>query len=134
MEFNALIPELTVSDVQRSVRFYCDRLGFRIGYERPEDGFVFLQREECQIMIEEDRGYWQVAELHAPYGRGINLQCAVSAVAPILASLGDYPLFRDVEEVWYAASTAQHGVREFLVQDPDGYLLRFSESLGSRPL
>lgn len=39
-----------------------------------------------------------------------------------------------MEEVWYRAGTSETGVRQFLVQDPDGYLVRFSQGLGLRPV
>lgn len=56
-------------------------------------------------------------------------------MTPILASLNaaGWPLFLKLEEVWYRAGTRESGVRQFLVQDPDGYLIRFSQSLGLRP-
>ena len=41
-----------------------------------------------------------------------------------------WPLFRDVEDVWYRHGTEYVGARELVVQDPDGYLLRFSQKLG----
>ena len=34
MEFNALIPELTVADIERTKVFYIGILGFRLKYER----------------------------------------------------------------------------------------------------
>ena len=52
MEFNSLIPELSVTDINKSRNFYLS-LGFEIKYERPENKFIFLQLEENQIMIEE---------------------------------------------------------------------------------
>ena len=33
------------------------------------------------------------------------------------------------EEKWYAAGSVETGVRQFLVQDPDGYLVRLAEEL-----
>jgi hypothetical protein len=43
------------------------------------------------------------------------------------------PLFRALEESWYPVSEREEeGQLEFLVQDPDGYLLRFCQVLGSR--
>ncbi|WP_085905524.1 hypothetical protein [Kiloniella majae] len=36
-----------------------------------------------------------------------------------------WPLFRQLEDQWYRAGNRKVGNREFLVQDPDGYLLRF---------
>ena len=56
-------------------------------------------------------------------------------MAPILASLNaaGWPLFLALGEVWHRAGTSETGVRQFLVQDPDGYLVRFSQGLGLRP-
>ena len=43
-------------------------------------------------------------------------------------------LFHPLTEHWYATQSGiAEGQREFLVQDPDGYLLRFQEYLGQRP-
>jgi hypothetical protein len=69
-----------------------------------------------------------------PYGRGINFQIMLRSVAPILEALAaaDWPLFAGPSDAWYAAGDQERGQREFLVQDPDGYLLRFAESLGIR--
>ena len=32
-----LVPELLVSDIATSIEFWCDRLGFKIAYQRPEE-------------------------------------------------------------------------------------------------
>ncbi len=39
---NALVPELAVSDWQKSRAFYCDLIGFHVVYERAEEGFAYL--------------------------------------------------------------------------------------------
>ena len=59
----------------------------------------------------------------------------VKDVAPLLSALkaADWPLFRDVHDAWYRAGNDEGGNRQFLVQDPDGYLLRFAQDLGRRP-
>ena len=60
----------------------------------------------------------------------------VDKIKPILTNLKNnhYPLFIKLEENWYRKGNELLGNKEFLVQDPDGYLLRFSENLGSKPL
>ena len=50
MKFNSLIPELTVSNIIVSKKFY-QELGFRIVYEREENKFCFLELENNQIML-----------------------------------------------------------------------------------
>ena len=132
-----LVPELIVEDLSASLRFWCDLAGFVAEYDRPETGFAFLTREGVSFMLEQrsaaDRT-WETAALQRPYGRGVNFQITVAAIEPILVAMrhADWPLFLDSEEKWYRVRGRETGVRQFLVQDPDGYLLRFSELLGWR--
>ena len=131
----ALVPELLVSDLARSRAFYCGLCGFAVRFARPEEGFLYLQRGGAQIMLEElGEEAWVTGPLEAPFGRGINLQIEVEALAPLaarLAAAGVVP-FRALEEAWYREGAVEHGQAQLLVQDPDGYLLRFVEVMGTR--
>jgi catechol 2,3-dioxygenase-like lactoylglutathione lyase family enzyme len=135
MKFNALIPELTVSDLPRSLQFYVECLGFSVCYRRAEEGFVFLERGEAQVMLCESLGPWSVGPLEAPYGRGVNYEVQVEAIEPLLMSLEKhgYPLHISVHDAWYRTGSGMKGQRQFLVCDPDGYLWRFHEALQSSP-
>lgn len=136
MQFNALIPELTVSDLERSLEFYL-LLGFKLEYERKEQKFVFLSLEGAQLMLEQYHpSGWNTAPLEPPFGRGINFQIELADTQPLLETLKalQYPLYRESHETWRTVGSTQVGEREFLVQDPDGYLLRFSQHLATRSL
>lgn len=78
---------------------------------------------------------WETGRLEPPFGRGIDLQIEVTSLAPMLERLANAssPLFVPPEENWYRIGEVLSDSREFLVQDPDGYLLRFSEHLGAKP-
>ena len=52
---NALVPELSVSDINRSLNFYLNILYFKLEYQRPENKFAMISLDGCQIMIEEIR-------------------------------------------------------------------------------
>ena len=52
---NPLVPEMIVSDLSRSLYFYCEVLGFRVEYQRPEDLFAFLSFHGSQRMLEHAR-------------------------------------------------------------------------------
>ena len=137
MKFNKMIPELSVSNLEKSLAFY-KALGFKIEYERPENKFVFLSMGEIQFMIQElsDVDKWDVAPLSYPFGNGINFQLEVDNVESIYNSLkeNNYKIAFDIEENWYRQDNKLLGNKEFLVQDPDGYLLRFSEDLGEKEI
>ncbi|MDF2798007.1 MAG: glyoxalase/bleomycin resistance protein/dioxygenase [Devosia sp.] len=127
----ALIPELGVADLSRSLNFYCDLLGFAVRYERPAEGFAMLEREGALLMLDQlglGRD-WQTGSLEPPFGRGINLQIRVSALDPVLEHLAaaGVALFMPVETKTYQAGSGVVRQRQFCVQDPDGYLLRFAE-------
>jgi catechol 2,3-dioxygenase-like lactoylglutathione lyase family enzyme len=68
MKFNALVPELSVSDINKSLGFYVDVLGFKIEYQRMENKFAFLSYGDAQLMIEQVNGNWNVAPLERPFG------------------------------------------------------------------
>ena len=78
MYFNKIIPELSVSNLEKSLKFY-KTIGFKIEYERPENKFVFLSLGEIQFMLQEitDNDKWDVAPLTYPFGNGINFQLEV---------------------------------------------------------
>jgi catechol 2,3-dioxygenase-like lactoylglutathione lyase family enzyme len=134
--FAPLVPELDVTDMERSLSFWCGLLGFTIAYDRPTAKFTYLEREGAQIMLCEINGDWMTASLERPFGRGVNFQIETCDLSPILASLeaAGWPLFRRAEEAWYRVGIQESGAREFLVQDPDGYLVRFSQNIGRRPV
>ena len=135
MKFNKIIPELSITNLEISLKFY-KTLGFKIEYERPENKFVFLSMGEIQFMIQElsDVDKWDVAPLSYPFGNGINFQLEVDNVESIYNSLkeNNYKIAFEIEENWYRQDNKLLGNKEFLVQDPDGYLLRFSEDLGEK--
>lgn len=133
MKFNKLIPELVVSNLNRSLNFYVKILGFKVEYSREK--FVFISFQGTQIMISENDG-WNTGKLEYPFGRGINFQIEVKHIQPIIKSLktNNYPLFRNPEKNWYRKNKQLLGNQEFLVQDVDGYLLRFFQNIGSKPM
>lgn len=133
-----MVAELMVKDLARSRQFWIDLCGFEVVYQREEEGFVFLDRDGAQFMLEEVRGDdgWITAPLEAPLGRGVNFEIKVESVDVLHKRLVDagLPLYRQMQERWYRSDDVEIGVLQFLVQDPDGYLLRFSEWIGDRPL
>ena len=133
----AVVPELDVSDLPTSLAFYVGEVGFEVAYERPAEGFAYLTLGDAHLMLEAAEGAgrrFRTAPLERPFGRGINLQIRVAGVADLhdrLISRGR-PILVPLEERWYAQGDTEIGHRQFVVADPDGYLLRFHEPLGVR--
>ena len=130
MKFNNLIPELYVSDFKKSFKFYTD-LGFKIEYQRDNPDFAFLSFQKSQIMIQQQEPDWTTGKLEYPYGRGINFQIEVKNIDDLFSSIikNNYPIKSPIEESHYKQNNKNLICREFLIMDPDGYLLRFSQEL-----
>lgn len=136
-ELPAVVPELDVSDLAASLKIYIDIFGFRIHAQRPEERFAYLIRDGAHLMLEEAAGpgrRFRTAPLEQPFGRGINLQIAVTDVDDVHRAVESAKLsiVIPLEERWYRQGTVERGNRQFVVADPDGYLLRFAQDLGER--
>lgn len=132
----ALVPELLVSDIDRSLAFWRDACGFEVRYSRPVERFAYLVLGDAHLMLEQigiGRN-WLTGPLEVPLGRGINLQITVADTRSLLAALdrAGVSLFMPLETKWYRVDNAEAGVEQFLVTDPDGYLIRFQSPLGRR--
>jgi len=137
---NPLVVEFAVLDWRKSLEFYTDLLGFKVVYDRPEEGFVFLKLGGAQVMIyqanQERNLVADTASLERPLGQGMNLQIQVEAIEPLIQALAQarVALTLAPEERWYRMGSMSLGVQQFAVADLDGYLLRFSQHIGSRPV
>ena len=130
MQFNRLLPELSVTDINKTKAFYIDLLGFKLEYERPENKFMFLSFEGSQLMFEEIHSDgWNTANFEYPLGRGINFSIETDNIDEIYQKLldVDYPLYRPMMTSQYRMNDEWLVQKQFLVQDPDGYLLRFNQ-------
>lgn len=129
-----------MSDWRKSKEFYCGILGFECVYERAEEGFCYLRLGDAELMIDQigegrtfDDGHLPTGY---PFGKGVNVQIRVPSVSPLMLALaGNHQaLYLPVEDKWYRVGAKESGNRQFVVADPDGYLLRFFEDLGSRSI
>lgn len=129
MEFNKLIPELSVTNIEISKHFYIDILNFKLEYERKNDKFAFLSYQGSQLMIEQINDNWNVGKLEHPFGRGINFQIETNEIEEISKRLkeNNINIYKDIFKSEYVANGEVFEESELLVQDPDGYLLRFQQ-------
>ena len=134
MKFNSLMPELYVSDFNKSLDFYTNILGFRLEYKRENPNFAFLSYHGAQLMIQElAPGEKEEMKLEQPFGRGINFEIDTPDLSEIIDSLekNHYPLTKEVKENRrdVGEKDSLNRSKEIFVNDPDGYLLRFNQHL-----
>ena len=145
-----LVPELDVTDLATSLRFYVDVLEFRVLFERSAERFAYLERNGIELMIQEAAGpgrRFRTAPLEPPCGRGVNFQLpvenvdavndrAVEAGAEIVVPIEERWYRVDVVESsgrWKTTGPSEAGNRQFVLADPDGYLWRPFKDLGVQP-
>lgn len=137
MKYNKLIPEITVTSIEKSIEFYCDILGFEKKYVGDDKDFAFISFNGSQLLLQETTNEaWKKADLEYPFGRGVNFSIEAPDVDNLVCKLkeNNYQVLSNVDEKWYKKDNQLHGEKHFMVMDPDGYLLRFMEDLGSKPL
>jgi catechol 2,3-dioxygenase-like lactoylglutathione lyase family enzyme len=125
-ELKKLTPNLVVSNVERSLAFYRDVLGFAVAFTVPEASplvFAAVQSGPVEIFLNAPEP--AIAEYPAfkdrPLGGTLTLFIEVSAVRKVHDALnGRVKIVMPLETKWY-------GVTEFAFEDPDGYLITFAE-------
>lgn len=133
----AFKPELHVNDLNKSLWFWCDLIGFDIAYDRAEEKFAYLEFENgAQMMLCERHGGWETGPMTYPLGQGVMFQLNVPSLAPIKSALAaaDYPLYHGERTVWRELGDRMGGQAEIFVLDPDGYLLMIEQKIGERSL
>jgi catechol 2,3-dioxygenase-like lactoylglutathione lyase family enzyme len=130
MKYNSMIPELTVSDIKQTKDFYINKLGFTLEYEREKDKFIFLSYNSSQFMFEQiHQTGWNAGDLKYPFGRGINFSICAADINALYKKVlhCDIKIYRELQEAVYRNDTEEVREVQFLIQDPDGYLLRFTD-------
>ena len=135
--WSALIAEFMVSDYAATLAFWTGPMGFTPAFARPAQRLACVARPEgAQVMFYERDGDWETGAMEQPFGRGAITQVFVADLAPLHAAftaLG-HPFFLPLREKWRDWGDRLGGQREFLVQDPDGYMIMVAQRIGERSL
>lgn len=112
-------------------------LAFDVAYGRPDEAFVYLRRDDVGLMLQQADGpgrRFRTAELIKSFGRGSNFQIQVANSAQLYetARTAKAKIVIDLEERWYKVVGVERGNEQFVVADPDGFLLRFFTDLDER--
>ena len=126
-----LVPELYCEDIQVTKKFYIEVFGFEVKYERVEEEFVYFTLNGIDIMVEGINGVgrrWLTDKMEKPFGRGINFQWDVSEIDELYSrvkALVPDSIYLEMESKEYQCGDRIAVQRQFIVQDPNGYLFRF---------
>lgn len=87
----ALVPELLVTDLGRSLAFWHDVCGFEVRYARPAERFAYIALGSAHLMLEQigiGRN-WITGPLNSPLGRGINFQINIADSTSLIRGLSN---------------------------------------------
>ena len=120
MRLTGVSPVLLSSDLECSVAFFTDGLGFTC--ERHGEDFAICKRDEISIFLADTTAeivpHWQNHE------KMWNVYIRVDDVDAIYAEVQERGAAID-----YSLYNAPHGMREFGVSDPDGHDIAFGQPL-----
>ena len=117
LRFGRIAPTISVSDIERALRFYCGVLGFDTSFENGSPtSFVILERDAAELHLTLDPAH----------------QATRQNVAHLMVSDAD-ALYEDVlahgVPIVSAIRDADFGLRTFVIADPDGNCIDVGEAL-----
>jgi catechol 2,3-dioxygenase-like lactoylglutathione lyase family enzyme len=118
----AISPSFVVSDVDRTIAFYRDKLGFETTFQQPALGafFAIIRRDGAQIFIKSEAGI--TPQPNSARHRHLRLDAFVYVEEPdVLAA----EFAGSGTEFSAELKDTHDGLRGFEVTDPDGYVLFF---------
>jgi len=126
--FKKLTPNLLVSNVERSLAFYVDTLGFERGMTVPDASpFVFASVVSGSVEVFFNDAATAVKEYPGfggkPIGATGTLFIEVEGVDALHARL------KSTVKIVMPIVTQFYGMREFAFEDPDGYVITFAERM-----
>ena len=116
MTLRTLAPILTTDNMDRSVRFYVDVLGFTCGMQTPS--YSNLSRDDVRIMLAtpNEHSKWEGASFTGQLYIGLETADQVDEL---------WERVKDRAAVIYAVDDFHYGAHEFGIRDDNGYHLAF---------
>ena len=124
--FKKLTPNLLVSNVERSLAFYVDTLGFERGMTVPDASpFVFASVTSGSVEVFFNDAATAVKEYPGFSGRPIGATGTLFIEVEGVDALHDR--LKSAVKIVMPIVTQFYGMREFAFEDPDGYVITLAE-------
>ena len=117
-----ITPVLIVENIEKSLPFWVERMGFEKTVEVPEGnrlGFVILVRDGAELMLQTTASVKKDQPQFALPSAAATLFIEVEDFADILRRLEGYPIAMPERVTFY-------GMREIGVRDPEGHIAIFA--------
>ena len=126
MTYKKLTPNLLVANVERSLAFYEGVLGFERGFTVPEQSpFVFASVTGGPVEIFFNDAAGAIKEYPGFGGKPIGASGTMYIEVEGVDALHDR--LKPTVPIVMPLVTQFYGMREFAIEDPDGYVITFAE-------
>ncbi|MEA2666075.1 MAG: hypothetical protein QOI11_3019 [Candidatus Eremiobacteraeota bacterium] len=126
--FKKLTPNLLVASVERTLAFYVDTLGFERGMTVPDQSpFAFASVTGGAVEIFFNDAAGAVKEYPGFAGRPIGATGTLFIEVDGIDALHDR--LTPTVKIVMPIVTQFYGMREFAIEDPDGYVITFAERM-----
>ena len=123
-----LTPNLMVEDVNETVTFYQDVLGFALLASVPEEGqfnWAMMQHDAVEIMFQSRASLTEDVPLFKDKAIGGSLTLYID----VEDIKGLYGQVQNRVTILHEMTTTSYGTREFTIQDCNGYVLTFAQAV-----
>ena len=117
MKLENVHPVLAVNNIDDTIRFYRDLLGFECVNQM--DGWAALQRDQVELMI-------SLPNAHEPFEKP-TLTGSIYFNTTDVDALWEQ--IKDKASVVYPIENFFYGMREFAIRDNNGYILQFGQEI-----
>jgi catechol 2,3-dioxygenase-like lactoylglutathione lyase family enzyme len=135
VRFSKLTPNLLVADVERSLAFYTNVLGFERGFTVPEQQpFVFGSVVSGPLEVFFNERETAAKEYPSFAGKPIGMTGTMFIELEGTGGIeGLHDRLKAIVPIVMPLVTQWYGVKEFAIADPDGYLITFAERVPADP-
>jgi uncharacterized glyoxalase superfamily protein PhnB len=137
MKFSDVTPNLVVSNVARSMAFYRDVLGFSVSATVPDGQgpyvFAWMQRDGVAVFLNSQESVEEHQDLASrPIGGTATLFIVLEADDVASGVDGLFASVASRAKVMMPLKDQFYGMREFGIEDPDGYVIFFAQRTAPR--
>ena len=124
MTFTCLRPMLRTKDLEGTIEFYTQRLGFTCDGRSDADGWASLRRDAVSLMV-------ATPNAHRPFDTPAFTGSFYFDVDDASAL---WDTVKDHAGVCYPIEDFHYGMREFAIFDNNGYLLQFGQAVARKEI
>jgi len=119
MILQQITPMLWTDDMESSIAFYRDILGFQLNEYNTEWGWASLSKDQVQLMLARPNQHLSFT--------GPNFTGSFYYYIPDVDALWEQ--LKNTPYVYYPIENFEYGMREFAIKDNNGYILQFGKEI-----